>query len=470
MPRTKNVPRRSEGFIAGENQRAAAALAAALGPAPAPHHHALQVGGAGASGVTVKEEVEEEEEETPEGHLQGMGALAPGFARVLASGPRAAFADTPAPAPHHADAPPWGTGASGVTSGVKMEEGAEETLAQQRDRLALALARGPVRVDSHIKVEDSTSGEDTDGDGEGEEEGTGADGGGVEEEGTGGEEGAAVPLAGTAHAPGDDGGRGVAPRRSSPADRAARAKRGRGDVAAADDVRDAPAPKRKHGGAQVGPSGRHGVYELTGRNIRKATPWLKWRARLNLPGTTHIELGPFSTVDDAARAYDAEVRRRGWVHARPLNFPEPEELAAYPQAGERCDERGLPLSHAPVPPAAAQGAAAAHGAAGQRPPKLSAQKPGKNGFFGVVKSDTKNKATRWRAEVYVTDAKKGYAVGHFATKKEAARAYDAEVRRRGWTLIKLLNFPDPADDGALPPSGAGVGRQGLGESRGAGLT
>ena len=49
-----------------------------------------------------------------------------------------------------------------------MEEGAEETLAQQRDRLALALAHGPVRVDSHIKVEDSKSGEDTDGDGEGE--------------------------------------------------------------------------------------------------------------------------------------------------------------------------------------------------------------------------------------------------------------------------------------------------------------
>jgi len=50
---------------------------------------------------------------------------------------------------------------------VKMEEGAEETLAQHRDRLALALAHGPVRVDSHIKVKDSTSGEDTDGDREG---------------------------------------------------------------------------------------------------------------------------------------------------------------------------------------------------------------------------------------------------------------------------------------------------------------
>jgi hypothetical protein len=328
-----------------------------------------------------------------------------------------------------------------------VKEEAQETLGQQRDRLALALARGPVRVDSHIKVEDSTSGEDTDGDGEGEEEGTGADGGGVEEEGTGGEEGAAVPLAGTAHAPGDDGGRGVAPRRSSPADRAARAKRGRGDVAAADDVRDAPAPKRKHGGAQVGPSGRHGVYELTGRNIRKATPWLKWRARLNLPGTTHIELGPFSTVDDAARAYDAEVRRRGWVHARPLNFPEPEELAAYPQAGERCDERGLPLTLAPEPPAAAQGAA------GQRLLKFGGRKPGKSGLFGV-KKDNKNKAAQWMAAVAVPMSNTTYVVGYFDTKEEAARAYDAEIRRRGWTLIKRLNFPDPAGDAALPPSSA----------------
>ena len=47
-----------------------------------------------------------------------------------------------------------------------------------------------------------------------------------------------------------------------------------------------------------------------------------------------------------------------------------------------------------------------------------------------------------------------YAAGYFATKEEAARAYDAEVRRRGWTLIKRLNFSDPADDAALPPSSA----------------
>ena len=144
---------------------------------------------------------------------------------------------------------------------------------------------------------------------------------------------------------------------------------------------------------------------------------------------------------------------------RPLNFPQPEELAAYPhQAGERCDERGLPLSLAPEPPVAIQGTAAAQGTSGQRPPKLSAQKPpGKSGFFGVSKAVAKNKAAPWKAEVYVLGAKKLYAVGYFATKEEAARAYDAEVRRRGWAHLKRLNFQDPADDGALPASKAPIG-------------
>ena len=49
-----------------------------------------------------------------------------------------------------------------------------------------------------------------------------------------------------------------------------------GTATAADDVvSDAPVLKRHHGGVQVGPSGRHGVSELTGKFIRKATPWLK---------------------------------------------------------------------------------------------------------------------------------------------------------------------------------------------------
>jgi len=50
-----------------------------------------------------------------------------------------------------------------------------------------------------------------------------------------------------------------------------------------------------------------------------------------------------------------------------------------------------------------------------------------------------------------------YNVGYFTTKEQAARAYDAEVRRRGWTHLKRLNFSDPAADAALPTSSAAAG-------------
>ena len=43
---------------------------------------------------------------------------------------------------------------------------------------------------------------------------------------------------------------------------------------------------------------------------------------------------------------------------------------------------------------------------------------------------------------------------------EAARAYDADVRRRRWVHIKRLSFPDVSDDAALPPSSAAAGAPG----------
>jgi len=235
-------------------------------------------------------------------------------------------------------------------------------------------------------------------------------------------------------------------------------RRGRDDLASDDDAPDAPAPKRRlHRAAPFGQSGRHGVNELTGRGISTSTPWLKWRARLALSSRTILDLGHFTTADDAARAYDAEVRRRGWVHVKPLNFPQPEELAAHPhQAGERCDERGLPLSLAPEPRVIDQCPVAAQGASNHR-------KPGKSGFFGVAKTHAKNKTTQWMTQMCVPgSANTQYIVGYFGTKEEAARAFDAEVRRRGWTHLKRLNFPDPADDGALPPSSAAAGAPGPG--------
>ena len=182
MPRTKNAPRRSEGGDIHEPLLRCAAAPAAAAPAPHPNNAPpLGAGGASgpsASGVTIKQGEEEEEEEEQEEEVPRRD----GAARVPASGPCAAIAATPAPALHN-DAPAGEAGAvgSGVTLVKEEEEEEEETLAQQRDRLALALAHGPVRVDSHIKVEDSTSGEDTEGDA-GEEGlgGKGGDGGGEE--------------------------------------------------------------------------------------------------------------------------------------------------------------------------------------------------------------------------------------------------------------------------------------------------
>jgi len=137
----------------------------------------------------------------------------------------------------------------------------------------------------------------------------------------GNEEGRGLQLAEMAYVPEEDGRRRGA-RRMPPTDRADRAQKGRRDLPVAPDV---PPLKRKQGGAQSGKAGRHGVDELDKRHAGKETPWLIWRARLSMPGHTNLLLGKFPTADDAARAYDAEVRRRGWANARPLNFPQPEE-------------------------------------------------------------------------------------------------------------------------------------------------
>jgi len=51
--------------------------------------------------------------------------------------------------------------------------------------------------------------------------------------------------------------------------------------------------------------------------------------------------------------------------------------------------------------------------------------------FQVLVSISTCAATPWRADVYVTDVRKHYVIGQYADKKEAARAYDAEIRRRG---------------------------------------
>jgi len=97
------------------------------------------------------------------------------------------LAAAPAPAPKPAPQPndgPSGVAASEVTL-IKLEE--KETLGQLRDRLAPGLARvpalGPRAPFVHIKVEDTSSGEETDREGGGEsgEDVTGGEGDGEEE-------------------------------------------------------------------------------------------------------------------------------------------------------------------------------------------------------------------------------------------------------------------------------------------------
>jgi len=183
-------PAAKRGVAARELQRAAAATAAAPTPEPALHPNAAPQGAVEGSGLSSGVTIQLEKQKP--GPRRDMAA--PGPAREPAPGPRVAIAavPAPAPAPHHGALAAGRAGGSVLTSGATLvkEEEAQETLGQQRDRLALALARGPVWVDSHIKVEDSTSGEDTDEDGKGEGEvGPGGEGEGEEAEGPGGEEG-----------------------------------------------------------------------------------------------------------------------------------------------------------------------------------------------------------------------------------------------------------------------------------------
>ena len=42
-------------------------------------------------------------------------------------------------------------------------------------------------------------------------------------------------------------------------------------------------------------------------------------------------------------------------------------------------------------------------------------------------------------------------LGSYATAREAALVYDAEVRRRGWESVKPTNFAPPADPADVPP-------------------
>jgi len=123
MPRTGNVPWRSEGGAARELQRTAAILAAA--PASAPHHDALQVGGTGASGVTVTGQ-EEETENAKEAAARGKAARKEARSEVRKEARKKAAAEAEASA--EADA---GTEAA---EGISVEAAAREKAARKAAR------------------------------------------------------------------------------------------------------------------------------------------------------------------------------------------------------------------------------------------------------------------------------------------------------------------------------------------------
>ena len=82
------------------------------------------------------------------------------------------------------------------------------------------------------------------------------------------------------------------------------------------------------------------------------------------------------------------------------------------------------------------------------------------GVFGVrwagsaVKPGARPRSAKpWQCVLNVTGAGKAadIGLGSYVTAREAALAYDAEVRRRGWEHLKPTNFAPPADPAHVPP-------------------
>jgi hypothetical protein len=129
----------------------------------------------------------------------------------------------------------------------------------------------------------------------------------------------------------------------------------------------------------------------------------RWAAQIRYGGKGH-SLGTFATKQEAALAYDREARQCG--EEKPLNYESmegAEEAATKAQA-----EYALTLG----PP--------------QPKPRPA------SGYYGVSAS-----GKRWGAQIRRYRGKK-HSLGTFATKQEAALAYDREVRQCG--KEKPLNY------------------------------
>ena len=147
----------------------------------------------------------------------------------------------------------------------------------------------------------------------------------------------------------------------------------------------------------------------------------KWMASVHVPGEGECYLGTFELEEEAARARDAELRRRNLAD-RGLNFP---------TGGERPATAAAPASRGPR---------------------------GTSRFRGISWVKQKRK---WKAGLYVSGEKTPRFLGYHATEEDAARAYDAEVRRAGLSPA-WLHFPSEGEAAATAvamaagPAGGGA--------------
>jgi len=344
---------------------------------------------------------------------------------------------------------------SGVSSdGVEVKVEEEETLGQLRDRQVLAFARaavpGPRAAFVHIKVEDSSSGEDTDG-----EEVTGGegDGGGEEEEEEEDEdeeeeeEGEVEPRDLRVHGPGASSkgvNEAVTPQilppgaRSEPGYPRARLRApGRvADKAVKDN--DVQLQLEEEEAGMVPELAMRGDGDRASSSQFKGVSWdkerNKWRAQCK-----GKFLGLHTTEEDAARAYskylkDGSVPREASIS----QFTGVSWNKIKNSWRARC--KGIHLGHHTTEEAAARayskyledGIVPGHAASTSQ-------------FTGVSWDKTKN---GWMAQCMVKK------LGRHATEEAAARAYNVEAARVG----RPLNVIPPAGAAGV---GAGAGAGGI---------
>jgi hypothetical protein len=128
----------------------------------------------------------------------------------------------------------------------------------------------------------------------------------------------------------------------------------------------------------------------------------RWAAKISYDSKQH-SLGSFDTKQEAALAYDKDARQCG--EDKPLNY---ESIAAADEAAVQAQAEHILNKLAPQPKT--------------RPP---------SGFYGVSAA-----GKRWQAAIRY-DSKHHY-LGSFATKQEAALAYDKEAKQCGED--KPLNY------------------------------